>query len=425
VSTSDEVRAVGRLAGDVLAGGVGFIGEIHHAIAGRVFRSVGVAAAPVRAVHDTVAGAVYGAVGAAHTVVPLAGVVALTVAAPTAGRRMVRSPVAPRAQAAVNGMWGDAVARRYPELAVEMAVRVGRRPVVADGPGIAAAFPGATSRLAVFVHGLCEDETSWRLGAGSDPRRVPYAERLRHDLGYTPVEVAYNSGLRISENGRSLAVLLDDVVSSWPVPVEEVVLIGHSMGGLVARSACHDAGSTGRRWGGLVRHVFCLGTPHLGAPLEQGVNAASWWLGRLPETRPLASVLNSRSVGVKDLRFGSCVEDDWRDHDPDEFLRDRCTEVPFLPDVAYYFIGGTLTTDPDHPVGRLLGDLLVQLPSASGHGRRRRIPFEVDRGRHLGGVNHIALLNHPAVYEQLHRWLTATADAGGVDGSDGEVPVPV
>ena len=103
--------------------------------------------------------------------------------------------------------------------------------------------------------------------------------------------------------------------------------------------------------------------------------------GRRPDRSP---VLNLRSVGVQDMRFGYCVEDDWGDAQPGEFLRDRCTEVPFLPHAAFYFVGATLTEQAHHPVGRLVGDLLVQFSSASGQGRRRRIPFEVGNGAHLG-----------------------------------------
>ena len=123
--------------------------------------------------------------------------------------------------------------------------------------------------------------------------------------------------------------------------------------------------------------------------------------GRLPETRAFASFLNARSVGIKDLRYGACVEEDWCDcDDPDEFLSDRCTEVPFLPDAHYYFIGATLTNGP---VGSALGDLLVRIPSASGrgNGKGRSIPFEADNGRELTGLTHMDLLNHPAVYEQM------------------------
>jgi pimeloyl-ACP methyl ester carboxylesterase len=186
--------------------------------------------------------------------------------------------------------------------------------------------------------------------------------------------------------------------------VSEIVIVGHSMGGLVARSACHYADVDGRRLAPLVRHVFCLGTPHLGADLEKGVHVLGWALDRLPETRGLAAALNARSVGIKDMRYGSLIEEDWRGHDPDEFLSDRCQEVPFLPDANYYFIGATLG---DGPLGSLLGDLFVRMPSASGRGagRGRRIPFEVDNGHELIGASHFDLLNHPAVYAQIREWM--------------------
>jgi pimeloyl-ACP methyl ester carboxylesterase len=184
--------------------------------------------------------------------------------------------------------------------------------------------------------------------------------------------------------------------------VGEIVLVGHSMGGLVARSACHYG--RGLPAAERIRHVFCLGTPHLGADLEKGANALAWALHRLPETRALARFLNARSAGIKDLRYGSCLEEDWMDCDPDEFLRDRCGEVPFLPHARYYFVGAQLSPAP---LGRAAGDLLVRIPSASGrgNGRGRRIAFEVDHGYELAGVNHFQLLNHPAVYDQLRLWI--------------------
>jgi len=155
------------------------------------------------------------------------------------------------------------------------------------------------------------------------------------ELAFTPLYVRYNTGLHISANGRALAQLLGDVVAAWPTGVEEIVLVGHSMGGLVARSACHYAEVDGHRWTDSVRHVFCLGSPHLGADLEKGTNAVAWAFGRLPETRAFSTILNARSVGIKDLRYGSCAEEDWFDCDPDEFLCDRCQEMPFLPEASY------------------------------------------------------------------------------------------
>ena len=249
------------------------------------------------------------------------------------------------------------------------------------------------------------DEEAWRLFplGGERAGRRSYGERLQEELGFTPVTIRYNTGLRVSHNGRELAGLLDDLISGWPTAVEEIVLVGHSMGGLVVRSACHYAEEDRRPWTDAVRHVFSLGTPHLGAELEKGVSLLSWEFGRLPETRALRSFLNARSVGIKDLRFGACIDEDWRDcEDPDEFLRDRCTEVPFLPAAHYYFIGATLAAGP---VGSVLGDLLVRIPSASGRGRGRRVPFEVDNGHELTGLTHFDLLNHTALYQQMRAWI--------------------
>jgi hypothetical protein len=144
----------------------------------------------------------------------------------------------------------------------------------------------------------------------------------------------------------------------------------------------------------------------LGAPLEKGVNALAWALARVPETQGMARLINLRSRGVKDLRYGSCAEADWQGIDPDEFLRDRCTEVPFLPHATYCFVGATVSAAPDSVAGRLVGDVLVLWPSAAGRGRRRQIPFAADRGRHLGGMHHLELLNSPRVYPLLRDWLS-------------------
>jgi hypothetical protein len=191
------------------------------------------------------------------------------------------------------------------------------------------------------------------------------------------------------------------------------------MGGLVARSACHYAECDGLGWTEQLRHVVCLGSPHMGAPLERAAARGSHLLSRLPETAPLARLLTVRSAGVKDQRYGASLEEDWRDVDPDEWGPDRCADFPFLPSATYSYVGATIARDKDGPLGRIIGDALVQFPSASGDGPLRKLAFEIDHGLHLGGVNHLQLLNHPRVYEQLLRWqravpaVTAGERAGG------------
>ena len=109
----------------------------------------------------------------------------------------------------------------------------------------------------------------------------------------------------------------------------------------------------------------------MGAPLEQAVHAMSAALHLAPETRPFARFLRRRSAGIRDLRRGSLVDEDWRDQDPDALRAKALTEVPLLAGATHCFVAATITRNGSHPVGRLLGDLLVLAPSASG----RRIGF--------------------------------------------------
>jgi pimeloyl-ACP methyl ester carboxylesterase len=287
-----------------------------------------------------------------------------------------------------------------------MQIRQHGKPVAMNAAAIAAAFPQAAGRIAVFVHGWCLSEMSWRRGPRAGEGALPYGTRLRSDLGITPVYLRYNTGLHISENGNALAALIDELQALWPVPIEEIALVGHSMGGLVIRSACHYGAQQQQAWTDGVRHIVCLGSPHLGADLEKGVNAASWVLARLPETRAVSSFLNARSSGTKDLRYGALLEEDWSECDPDEFLRDRCHEVPLLPRAVYHFVA---TSAGPRAVGVILGDHLVRPHSASGVGKSRQVPFEPAHGLTLTGLHHFDLLNHTAIYEKLHEWLNQSA----------------
>jgi pimeloyl-ACP methyl ester carboxylesterase len=384
---ADDLRALSRLAFDELRGATGGIEDVHRAIAERAFPPSGVP----KAVHDGISRAVYASVRGG------AGLAALVADGALARRDDPPLETVPRGVAALgvlNGLRGDALEREGNPLAEPMAIRVdGRVTAPAD-------VPAAGPRVVVFVHGLFETELAWRYGGGPT-----YGRRLASELGCTPVDVRYNSGRHVSENGASLADLLEALVREWPVPVEQIALVGHSMGGLVARSACCHASERGDDWVRRVRHTVTLGSPHTGAPLESAVHYASAALAAVPETRPFARFLRRRSAGIRDLRHGSLVDEDWRDRDPDALRAAACREVPLIEGATHHFVAATVTRSPDHPVGRLVGDWLVLHRSASGRGR---IAFREEHGLHVGGAHHLALLNHPQVYERLREWL-ATA----------------
>jgi pimeloyl-ACP methyl ester carboxylesterase len=393
-----ELRALTVLGFDELRQASGGIGSINRAVAGRVFRAVGPGAALVRPVHETVTRGVFAGLGLGTRAIGMATAAAV-------GRRdappLSTTPRGSALIAAVTGLRGDALEAEGNPLCEPMAVRVDGEAIPLDPDSLRAAFPDATPRVVVFVHGLMTTEFSWSLGG-----REPYGHRLARDLDCTPVYVRYNTGRHISENGRSLSELMEQLVDAWPVEAEQIAIVGHSMGGLVARSACCHASEAGADWARLVTHSVSLGTPHMGAPLEQAVHVLSAGLAALPETRPFANFLRRRSSGIRDLRQGSLVDEDWRDCDPDALRGAACAEVPLLEGATHCFVSAAITRSERHPLGRLLGDTLVLVPSASGRSRTRRIPFEDEYGMHLGPATHFTLLNHPAVYERLRDWLS-------------------
>ena len=380
----DELRALTRLTFDELALATGGIGQIHRAIADRAFGATG-SSAP-RVIHDAVAGAVYGGLRAG------ADLTGRGVSALVAGRGAIsESPRVAMMVAVLNGLRGDVLEREGSELASPMAFRVGGRAVAPEDLEV-------SPRIVVFLHGLFETEHAWG--------RLSYGSRLSRDLGVTPLWIRYNTGRHISENGRSLAALLDELVACHEI--SQIALVGHSMGGLVARSACQAGGD----WTRVVRHTVSLGTPHTGAPLESAVHYASAALGVAPETRPFAGFLRRRSAGIRDLRSGSLVDEDWQGRDPEALRAAACAEVPLLPGAAHHFVAATVTSDASHPVARMIGDWLVLQPSASGRSRARVIGFRAEDGVHVGGTHHLALLNHPQVYEHLREWLARAPRAG-------------
>jgi len=395
--TPAELRAMTRLGGQVFAGLVARIEGVHQVIAGRAFAPAGPAGAPVRLIHDSLARGAYLAVRGAGVAAGTAGGEAGFLFG-AGGRPAATRPAGNLALAALNAVAGDRLGPDLAPLAITMAARADGRDVGPAAGEVAAAFPGASPRLAVFVHGLAETEDSWRRRAGQS---APYGDRLRSEFGYTPVYLRYNTGRHISDNGRDLAGLLERLMAAWPVQVDEILLAGHSMGGLVIRSACHYGREAGAAWTGRIRHVFYLGSPHLGAPLARAAGLAGWALGRVPETRPFAT-LAAGPASVKDLRHGYILADDWTGCDQDCCLRDHRHDTPLLATANHYAISATVTADPGSPVGAVVGDLLVQPASAHGRrGPRRHIPFPVDLGRGLGGMHHFDLLNHPGVWDAM------------------------
>jgi pimeloyl-ACP methyl ester carboxylesterase len=374
--------------------------EMHRAIADLSFQAsrwIPGMAGPVRlaqSAHDAIADGIYAAIRqSGGGLLEAAALLEQRAAARAPAEAAPPSRLATGLRSALNAAVGDHLASNANPLAITMGFyAAGHHPIPLTATGLSAHLPDPSDHLCIFIHGLGCDEHSWQPSAeiAEDPSSHPYGARLQADLGYTPLYLRYNTGLPIADNGRQLARLLCDLLAAWPQPVRELVLIGHSMGGLVARGACDQAAAENLPWLKPTRMVICLGSPHRGAPLERLGHLTTAALHLSKVTAPLGKIAAARSAGIKDLRHGL------RAHE------ERTQAASVASGVAYRFIGANLAEDADHSIGHILGDGLVTLGSAT----TPELSDDVDSVR-LGGLGHMALLNEPRVYAQIRQWLDA------------------
>jgi hypothetical protein len=291
------------------------------------------------------------------------------------------SPAGQAWRAALNGVVGDHLARTGNPLAIPLEL-------IVRGP--------ATPRVLLLVHGLCMSDAGWTR------KGVDHGQALAHALGRTPVYVRYNSGRHVATNGDELAARLETLLAHWPVPVESLAIAGHSMGGLVARSAVHRAQAAGMHWPERLHQMVFLGTPHHGAALERGGNWLHAALGTSPYLAPFTRLGTLRSDGITDLRHGSLLAADWRNGR--HLHHDTRTPVPLPAGVACYAVAGALGSAG---TGKPWGDGLVSVDSALGRHARRSHALRIPRARTwvARGVHHLDLLSDPFVATKLAAWL--------------------
>lgn len=394
-STSDDLRGASRLTVEAIRGVTSLVEAMHRTIGGgpetlgRPFEdATRVLTAPVYA---TVRG-IASAVGAGLDVALAQFVPLLDRYPPGREREAVL--------AALNGVLGDYLAESGNSLAIEMRLRHDGKAIDLDRDSLRAMFPEARRRLLLLVHGSSMNDLQWTR------RGHNHGFALAADLGMTPLFLHYNSGLHISTNGRAMATLLEQLVGAWPVPLDDVCILAHSMGGLVARSACHAGEASGHQWRARLWALVTLGTPHHGAPLERGGNWIDVLLGVSRYSAPLAVLGKIRSAGVTDMRFGNVLDEHWQGRDRFEPGADLRTSLPLPAGVACFAIAATTTATPGE---RLAGDGLVPVASALGRHRVPALTLDFPAGRvWIGyGMNHRDLLSRADVFTCIRDWLSS------------------
>jgi len=397
---ASDLRGLTRLAVEATVGVTDLVETVHHAISHSIAARVGLR--PVRG--RGLQGGIYKVIRAMTRALGQ-GVDASRIPFVASMGGPTASPASETLRAALNGVVGDHLAATGNPLALSMSLHYEGRPLVPETADILATIPKPGTRILLLIHGLCLSDPHWvRESHGQDVA-------LARDLGYALLHLRYNSGLHVSTNGRALADLLEALLARWPEHVEHLAILAHSMGGLVARSACHQAEVTGQAWLGSLRHLIFLGTPHHGSPLERWGHLLELSLAASRFTSAFIRLGNLRSAGITDLRYGNLLDQDWQGHEP--FAHDRDTRLPVpLPEgVCCCAIAAMAGESRGSLKGRLLGDGLVPVESALGRHREasRRLSFPEDRVWVGYGMNHVDLLARPEVYEQIRRWLIGPA----------------
>jgi pimeloyl-ACP methyl ester carboxylesterase len=368
---------------------------MHYTIA----RGPNVLGRPLEKPARAITGLVYGSIRGVTHAVGVAIDAVLEQVAPLLGES-APGPQRVAVLAALNGVVGDYLSETGNALAIEMRVCHGGTPLEIERRALHAALPDAGRKVLMLVHGCGMNDLEWNR-AGHD-----HGASLAHDLGLTPVYLRYNSGLHISTNGRAFAEILEQLVAAWPVPIEELVIVGHSMGGLVARSACSVGEGAGHAWRAKLTKLVCIGSPHHGAPLERGGNWIDRLLGISHYSAPLAQLGKLRSAGVTDLRHGSVLDEDWSGLDRFAQGADPRRGAALPDGVDCFAIAGTLTPAPRK---RLRGDGLVPVESALGQNKKPELVLAFPEAHKwvAYGTGHLDLLSRSEVYAKVREWVAS------------------
>lgn len=454
-----DVRGVAQLATHATLGVTGMVEGVHQSVLstmglpggsepGRARGLTGLVYKSVRGVTQVVGQGLEQSLSLLQTLLP-----------PAAEKAETRERAA--LLAAVNGVMGDALAASASPFAIPMTLYCHGQAVMsmrADGqlppaaneaPGAAPAplWPAFTApagevggKLLLIIHGLCMNELQWQQRESaacqkpsgpataqnssepataknppdpasvnsSDPAALPRSDHgavLAAQRGYTPLYLRYNSGLHVSQNGAQLAVMLKQVLAQWPVPVTELSVLVHSMGGLVIRSALHAASEQGMAWPQTLQNIVFLGTPHHGAPLERAGNWVDLLLAATPWSKPLAKLGHLRSSGITDLRYGMLLQQDWFGRDRFQRQPDLRQPLPLPEHIACYTVAAALAGRTGVLAERLLGDGLVPLRSALGQHDDPAQQLHFTGQAIFYNMDHMAMLYRPEITQQLLAWL--------------------
>ena len=382
-----DVQGLSRLAIDGVTGTAELVEQLHYAIARVSGPTLPARNGRMRGVSGLVYRSIHGITGLVGQSLDF-GFRQILPRLPTAAS----TPQRERFLGVINGVLGDHLEAGENPLALRMQLRYQGSALATDVQHWPGKLTGRTDKLVVLIHGLCM----------TDHDCFVLANNIEQLDGATPIQLFYNSGRSIAQNGKDLADLLDRLVCSQPDACKELVLIGHSMGGLLARSAVHHAVLAKQGWTNRLTRLITLGSPHHCAPLERIGYQIDRALALTPFSRPFTRLGRIRSAGILDLRDGRlCETKRKRGNHP----RKEPAPTLFPQQTRMYAIAGTLAEQAHGLKSRTLGDGLVTVDSALGQQlpEVQRPPSQ--RQAVMTQTGHLSLLQDKKVALLITNWL--------------------
>lgn len=380
---ADELREAVRLAVEATLGVTNTVQQMHHAIGG----GPAILGKPLEGIVKLISAPAYAGVKLVTHLVGAGLDVVLAQLAPVLGEGGGQEQDA--VVAALNGVVGDVLAERNSTLAIATEIR-------REGKTVPPLPERVSGRVLVLVHGSSASDLGW------SRKGHHHGEALEKELGFTWVALRYNSGKHVSTNGHEFADALQKLIDAWPVPVTELVIVAHSMGGLVTRAACLSAEARSLSWRTKLKSFVTLGTPHQGAPMERMGNLVNTLLGISRYSAPLEQLAHLRSAGVTDLRFGLTKDEEWKGVDRFANESDPRTHIELPANVSCFAIAATTSKELTQSA---VGDGLVPIDSALGKHAKPELTLAFSDRHVFTGLSHLDLLNDAGVYAQLRTWL--------------------
>ena len=301
----------------------------------------------------------------------------------------------------LNGVIGDYLEINENPLKITMQFRHQAKAILLNSKNLKKTYPTFNGKILLMVHGSCMNDIQWTR------KEHNHGMALAKELHKTPIYLNYNSGRHISTNGQEFNELLEELVRHWPVHVEELVIIAHSMGGLVSRSALHYGEQQNMSWTKHLKKIIFLGTPHHGAPLEKVGNFLDVALEAIPYAKPFARLGKIRSAGITDLRYGNLLDEDWQNNNRFKMQGDQRQNISLPEQVECYSIAGIVGKATESKFSKLLGDKMVGIKSALGQHKNpiKNLHFKKENTWIAYESTHSELLSNPKIYTRIKSWM--------------------